>query len=355
MKKILIVSRQQFGYLIDIYKWCKYLDDSYSIDVITLGSKPKVILNRSNFRVHYVSDSGNRMIRGIRFILVCLWHIMWFKGTIIVEFFKGCNIFKKVFPYKRMVLDVRTLNVSEDKIEREREDRILKQYTDIFDYTTIISEGTRKKLRLQTTKSAIIPLGADIISLTDKKFLELRLLYVGTLAGRKIEKTINGLCMYIKRNPNIKIHYDIVGDGNNGEKQKLQDLINVLNLNKYVTLHGYKLHDEIKDLYDICNVGVSFIPITDYYDYQPPTKTYEYILSGIYTIATGTFSNKEIITKDNGIIINDDEISFCAALEQINNNRNLFDSNLIRKSLLKYQWEVIVKEILQKVLKEIEN
>lgn len=41
-----------------------------------------------------------------------------------------------------------------------------------------------------------------------------------------------------------------------------------------------------------------YVPITDYYEYQPPTKTFEYVLSGLLCLATATSSNKEVITEE---------------------------------------------------------
>lgn len=350
MKKVLIISRQPFGYIVDIYKWCKYLDADYLIDVITLEGKNKVSLDRDNMNIRYVSASGNRAIRGIRFILVCLWSILRFRGAIIVEYFVGCNIFKKVFPWKKIIMDIRTLSVSDNEEVRNKDDKRLKLYTEIFDFVTIISEGTREKLGLDKSTSAIVPLGADIISKTNKNFDRLRLLYVGTLTGRQLDKTIRGLAMFIEKHPTTDIHYDIVGDGLANELYELKTLATELHIEKHITFHGYKQHSEITELFDNCNIGVSFVPITPHYDHQPPTKSYEYVLSGLYTIATGTFCNREIITDENGIIIKDNKEDFCSALEKIWISKEKFNSEIIRQTLLESQWENIVKKTIQEVI-----
>lgn len=355
MKKVLIISRQQFGYLIDIYKWCQYIGKDYSVDVITLGGRPKVPFAEPNVRVHYVSDRGCRTIRGIRFILVCLWHMLNYKGNIIVEFFHGCSIFKRVYPRKRMILDVRTLSVSDNEEIRKKDDGLLKQYTEIFDFVTIISEGIQKKLGLGKEKSAILPLGADIISETSKNFENLSLLYVGTLTGRQIDKTVRGLAMFIERNPLVPVHYNIVGDGQGNELQELKTLAKELGLVDYMTFYGYKLHNDIKFLFNECNVGISFVPITPHYDHQPPTKSYEYVLSGLYTIATGTYCNKQIITEENGMIIKDNEEEFCFALENVVKKRERLDSKEIRQSLQGSLWKNIVKDSLQTLLDSLDG
>jgi len=42
-----------------------------------------------------------------------------------------------------------------------------------------------------------------------------------------------------------------------------------------------------------------------YYDCQPATKTFEYILSGMVCIATSTYENKKLINNINGVLCND--------------------------------------------------
>ena len=350
MQKLLIISRQTFGNLVDIYKWCEYLPDDYQIDVVTLDGKHKSKLDKPNVRVHYVSSKGNRTIRGIRYILVSLFHMLFFKGNIIVEYFNGCSIFKKLLPWKKMILDIRTLSIKKEEKQRTAENNKIKQTCDKYDFTTIISEGTRDAISLDKQKSAIVPLGSDVISTTEKTFDTLRLLYVGTLSGRDIDKTVKGLAIFKEAHPDVAIYYDIVGDGYNNELSKLKELTKELNITDCVTLHGFKPHTEIKEFLDKCNIGVSFVPITECYNHQPPTKTYEYILSGLYTIATGTYCNKEIITPENGIIINDNEEDFANALNYITQNNKQFNSSIIRETLTESTWKNIVKNYLQPCL-----
>lgn len=346
MKKLLIVSRQQFGYLVDIYKWCEYLSNAYQIEVITFEGKEKIELDSSNVKVRYVSYKGNKILRGIRYVLVVLWHMAFFKGNIIVEYFSGCDIFKKLLPWKKMILDIRTLSVKKDEKDRIAENNKISQACQIYDFTTIISEGTRDYISLEKERTAIIPLGSDIISNSEKNFETIKLLYIGTLSGRDIDKTINGLSIFIKTHPEALIHYDIIGDGYNNELNTLTELVRKLNITNNVTFHGFMPHTQIKQFLDTCNVGVSFIPITEYYNHQPPTKTYEYILSGLYTIATDTFCNRDIINNKNGILIEDNEEDFANAIDYIYNNIKFLNSSIIRETLSESTWENIVTKVL---------
>lgn len=190
-----------------------------------------------------------------------------------------------------------------------------------------------------------LPLGADQISSTAKDFSVLRLLYVGTLQNRRIMDTINGVELFIKKYPNTTLTYDIVGSDPNGvELQKIKDYVASNHLDKYIKIHGLVPHNHLQLFFDECNIGVSYVPITDYYQYQPPTKTYEYAFSGLATIATSTISNEEIINQENGLLIKDTPQDFCNGIEKIMNMK--FDSDTIRETVKEYSWTNIVDKYL---------
>ena len=350
MKKLLIICRQPFGRLVDIYKWCEHLGNDYQVEVISFANNQRVDFIKDNVTVHEVSNSGNRVIRGLRFFVVSLWHILFFRGSIIVEFFSGCEIFKTIFPWKEMTLDIRTLSVVKDDKERNEWDERIKKAVKLFDHITVISDGVKQFLGLEDSKAYTIPLGADVMSETDKDFQTIRLLYIGTFNNRDLDKTIKGFAIFVRKNPTLDIHYDIVGDGLNNELQEYKQLVLDLNLNEYVTFYGSRPHTELKQYLDRCNIGVAFVPVTSYYHHQPSTKIYEYALSGLYSIATSTYSNKRIINEHNGIIINDDAEAFAEALEYINKNKRAFNSNAIRSTLKDCLWKNIVCNYLEDFL-----
>lgn len=349
MNRILIISKGQFGYHTDIFKWCEHLRDEYEVHLITFDGRPKVSMD--GIAVHYVSNTGNRTFRGIRYVLTCLWHIMLFKGIIFVCYFKECRTLKWCFPWKKMYLDIRTLNVNTNEEIRKREDTLIKKATQLYDFVTIISEGTRDKLGIPKEKSAILPLGADVVSTSKKSFDTISMMYVGTLFNRDIHKTIQGLSIALKKNNSLKIHYDIIGSSPGNEFEELRQLIKDYNLEEYITLHGYIQHSQLKDYFDKCNVGVSFVPMTEYYEHQPVTKSFEYVLSGLYTIATNTYCNKEILNDNNGFLINDTAEAFADSIEQIALYKSKLNSETIRNSLLEYKWENIVNKFLKQILK----
>jgi glycosyltransferase involved in cell wall biosynthesis len=219
-----------------------------------------------------------------------------------------------------------------------------------FDTVSAISKGVIRKLNIHRNIS-LLPLGADAISNTDKEFTAIHLLYIGTMTNRHIPQTIEGLSMYLTKNPHAKITYDIVGgDNGEGELKHVEEVVKKYGLGEYIRVHGPKPHNELKPFLDNCNVGISYVPITDYFQYQPPTKTYEYAFSGLATIATATFANSEIINDTNGIIIKDTPEDFCQGLEKIKSLK--FNSKLIRQSVSKFSWKNIVSKYLVPIIEQ---
>ena len=352
MKKLLIIHRSQFGYSTDVYKWCQFLNDNYIIDTVCFDyGRKRFVMN--NVHVHYVSRRGIKVFRGFRYLLCCVYYICRHKGVVIINCFYGSRILKKILPWRKMVLDIRTFSVTPDDNIRAKENEYILNTVRKFDYVTVISEGLRNQLPKDKSLTALLPLGADIIDTGVKEYNEINLLYVGTLENRDIDKTIRGVAI-AKEKLGEKIHYHIIGGGYNREEFMLKSLIDDLGLSDTITVHGFIPHNELYDFYRKCNVGVSFVPITPYYQYQPPTKTFEYIMAGLYTIATATNSNKDIITPDNGILILDTPDSFADAIIKIAGN-NSIDSGKIRNSLNDYQWSVIVNQRMVPTLNYVER
>lgn len=59
----------------------------------------------------------------------------------------------------------------------------------------------------------------------------------------------------------------------------------------------------------------------------------EYALSGLYTIATNTYENRQVIHSNNGILINDTISDFAKALYDTYQHRREYNSQTIRKSM----------------------
>src|SRR5690606_31743303 len=110
------------------------------------------------------------------------------------------------------------------------------------------------------------------------------------------------------------MRFDVVGFGYNDEEDNLKRLVVELGLQDVVNFHGRMSHTDAQVFFDRSNIGISYVPLTSYYDHQPPTKTYEYILSGMPVVATETSENVKLINSVNGVLCKDTPDSFADGL-----------------------------------------
>lgn len=352
MRKLLIINKAPYGHLVDSYKWCLYLRTDYDITFVGLGN-PVPGTDADGIHVVSVRTRKSRLLTGAVFLASCLYHLFAFRGIAIVVFFEQCGILKRLFPRKRIHLDIRTLSVSKDSRHREHYDQLVRKAVLSYDSVSAISEGVLKRLPVENKRSLVLPLGSDVISTARKQYENIRLLYVGTFDGRDLHKTIEGLSLFAARHPSADIAYHIVGYGFGDEEKKLKRLSASLRLEDKIVFHGRIPHENLSDIMGQCNVGVCFVPVTDYYNIQPPTKTYEYAMSGLFVIATATDENKKLVTPDNGILISDDAESFASALEYVEAHKRRFEERKIRASLHDCTWKAIVDDTLAPFLESL--
>jgi hypothetical protein len=91
---------------------------------------------------------------------------------------------------------------------------------------------------------------------------------------------------------------------------------------------------------------VSFVPITPWYNNQPPTKTFEYLLAGLPVIATKTHENEKVL-KDEPLseLINDDVDSFMNAIIGIKAKlSNGIERSYFQTKYKSYAWEQVVND-----------
>lgn len=350
-KKLLIVAPYQFGELSDCYYWAKYATlEGWNVTYLGYRYHQREIKERAypNVRVVGVMHSNNRTIHGVKFLGSIIKEILLHNHkNIIVCRFPKCEILPKLFPNKNIVLDVRTLSVSPDADARERADNELKRIMKFFKTTSVISQGVGEKLG---GGCLVLPLGAEPLSMVSKNFSNMRLFYIGTFNNRNLSQFIEGLAMYQQKSGDQAITFDVVGGGLPEEEQAIKDAI-VNSGAKGVTLHGYLTHEEAQPFFDSCNVGVCYVPVTDYYQHQPPTKLYEYLLSGMACIATNTHSNIKIINDMNGILCEDNPISVALTLLELKNKMVTYNSQVIIKDSQDYHWQRIVSYLLSEIIK----
>lgn len=350
---LLLINGAQFGYSAGHYHYCKYLKGEFNIHYVCYDRNlPKMELPHVN--VTYIPFEKSKKKRLIEFLKTSrnlsrvinpdVLYIVYFNFSFLMNWLcKG----------KIKVIDIRTGSLESSAFKRKSNNLYILFQTLFFKKVIILSESLRRKLGLSSKKTLILPLGAEIYCSDEHDYKNMQLLYIGALDGRELHKTILGLSMYLKNHPERKqnLGYTIIGFGSKEEIARINRSIFDTNLVDIVKYVGRKNYTELEPYLKKSNIGISFVPITEFYNSQPPTKTFEYVLNGLFTIATGTFENKLLINETNGLICNDDEISFSSSLEKYQLIKHKLNSKSIRTTLLSYEWSQIVKTQLIPFLK----
>jgi glycosyltransferase involved in cell wall biosynthesis len=294
----------------------------------------------------YISRNGNIIQRNFRYIYGAY---TWLKrnpsDVCFIKHFRGCSILKLLLPKLKFVFDIRTASVNTKPHTRFIYDKAMMFESYFFRHITVISASLSDKLNL-SKKSYILPLGSEAISNTTKTFDSLRLLYVGTLDARDIDKTVSAFSQFYKHNKNIiKMNYTIVGDGPGDEIEQLKTIVEKNSLSDVVNIVGRVPFTELKPYFDTHNIGVSFVPLTEYFDFQPVTKTFDYLLSGMPVIATATSENKKVISSSNGVLIDDTVESFYKGLQEIWHEKESYNSDQIVSMSSEYNWSDIIDNL----------
>lgn len=351
--KILIIQREQFGYLTDVLKYAEHISDKYDVKVVSMDYEKTQINISNDVKVVYLKRFSSQILNAISLFTGCIFHIIKSNYKFIfIEHFPYCRFVKWILWWKKLHIDVRTLSITEDNRQRDLKNKKLNDDVNAFDSASFITEAVKAALTLKPTlRTYILPLGGDSLSEKKKKFDKMSLLYVGTLHKRNIIHTVEAVHKFIERNPDVPLHYDIVGGGDEKEQEKIEKYIITHNLQKYIGYHGAVPYTKLQQFFDQCNIGLSYIPIIDCYQNQPPTKTFEYILSGLFCVATQTNENKKIITPKNGILHNDNSESLLMALENVWNIRTTLDSDEICSTLSEHRWPKVVENHLEPMIK----
>ena len=357
MIKVLISITSQFGYHTDTYMYCKYLDKAkYEVHYVGFdGGYPRRELE--DVQVHYISVKKNKLVRYWNYLTTInklirqekfeLLFLVDCQGSLMIRL---CNLGRKT------IMDIRTGFLQNSNMKRKISNSFIWFTSLFFKNLSIISLSLQQKLHIPATKTTIIPLGAETNDIAAKKFDDLRLFYIGDLSDRRIDETVTGLAEFIqKHDKKIKITYDIVGFGGDDKINLLKKTIRDNNLENIVTFHGRKNHDEVRSLFEKCNIGVVYVPVTDWFNCQPSTKLYECLLAGMAVIATDTLENRLELNKNCGVLIEDSPQAFAEGLKQIVNNLNSYNSNTIRLQYEKSTWNNIVNNQLDTFFQKIIN
>lgn len=342
-KCILILSQVQFGSVIAPYQYSRHLKDRVDITYLCWDyGNPRV--DEPGVRIQYISRHGGMVQRLLRLIRASVREIRRGQYDLVfVVYFQGCVLLPLLAGRNHMVLDIRTGWVRSRGIKRWLSNFLIYLESLFYKSITILSESLREDLGIASRKCCLVPLGATHAQVAPKTFENLRLLYVGTLQHRDIEKSIEGFSrFYEEKRGGVNMSYVIVGAGRPEDERRLCDAIERSSCPRQIEYAGWIDHKDLGKYFAEANVGVAFIPLEDHFQFQPATKVFEYLLAGMPVIATKTYENARTINDSNGVLISDTSADFCRGLHELAEKRQRFDSAAISAASTKYTWSYII-------------
>lgn len=354
-KKLLIINRKQFGYHIDTFYYCRYLKNNYNITYLCWDEGLEKI-SESKICIKYLERRGNIFFRLFNFLKLSLQEISRFSldtDIVFVKYFQYCFLLPLISKKKTIILDIRTGAIENKLFYRILKDKLLLFESLFFNYISVISQSLASRLSISFKNPLILPLGAESNYCSKIGSNNLNLIYVGTFSNRNIHLTIDGIAKYLRSKKKEKEieNYFIIGTGGDADIRRINNSIKKYKLTHLIKMLGYVPNYKLKKYFENSNLGVSFIPKTKYFNCQPPTKTYEYLLGGLPVIATNTSENVKIINSTNGVLIDDTTDSFCNGLLEI--TKKEFNPIKIKNNALKFTWEYIVHYKLEPFLKSL--
>jgi glycosyltransferase involved in cell wall biosynthesis len=346
--KIVILNIYQLGYHTDTYNYCRYLKSDFDIAYVSFNQGFEDIVMEGIKAITIPQPRGFwNLINGY----INLAHLIKNEkpDLVFIVYVRFISIVRFFIPNTKFIFDIRTGSLFKNASKRYLWNSLLRLESVLFRRITIISEGLRKGLHITARKCTWLPLGGNII-FSKKDFSSLQLLYIGTLDQRNIHTTIEGFARFKNEFPSITVSYDIAGYGKEETEELIRSTIAENCMEEFVRFHGRVPYYKVEDFLKRANIGIVYLPITPYYDHQPTTKLFEFLLSGIPVIATNTSENRSIVNDSNGILISDNVEDFYNGLKQMKDKHNQYNEESIRNSVNSFTWESIVKQNLKPVL-----
>ena len=350
--RLLFINYSQFGYSSNHFYFAKYLKSSFRIDFVCLDLDLERVID-PDINVIYVKHAS-RYFRLVLFLFTAI-KLSFRKhyDSIFLLDMRFVLITGMMVRCSNKIIDIPTGDLHDNRFVRKVRNLFLLMEPLPFHKIITLNDKIKEELFLPEKKTFIVPQGAEIRDRTIKEYNYLNLLYIGTLNKRKIDETIKGIQLFLSKykNSDIPLIYNIIGYGEKEVEKVVRELIVSSGLSSMVFFRGGIFKEsELKPYFKNANIGVSFVPQTPYYTIQPATKLCEYALSGLINIATNTIANRIQISKDNGVICEDNAESFSLALEKVYKRLSSFDENKIRMSLENCHWEAIVNKSLLPVI-----
>lgn len=351
--KVLVVYPGRFGFHVVSYFLCKYGSQKHEFSYLgTAFSATENFATSANIPNVTVHDHSCKSGIFGRLSLLKIIENEVASGNydvVFTAYIPGISILQGFFLKSKVkvIVDIRSGFLVGNTFKRYCLNALLRFECRRFQNLTINSTLLSKHLGFSHAETTELPLGAEPVATTHRTFDKLHLLYVGALSKRNIELTVLGLKYFIDRcGRDCVSKYDIVGAGSEEDEKVVFEMIVSCGLENVVAMHGYIPREKTSEFLQNANLGVSYVPITQYYDMQPVTKTYEFLLAGLPLIATRTTQNQRFVNSQNGILVEDSPESFSQGLLDLKSQFDIgaFDSEKIQEASKQHAWENVISE-----------
>jgi hypothetical protein len=338
-KKILIIFNGPINSITDLKNYIFFSNEIYNIYYIGYNG---ISLSSDVDNVNIISLDGNGsgFLGRIKLFLRLVKSLSIIKPDVIyIPYFLGCSIFR-IF-HKKCILDIRSSTIHLSGFIRFVKNRIMLFESLFFKYRFVISAEVNDYIGFVGNYD-VVPIGSSAFGYSIKKFNKVSLLYVGTFHLRNLSIFIEALSIVYNSTDFDFDKFTIIGFGSEDEISLINYSIEKSNLANKIFFLGEIRPPEIFSYFKNHNVGVSFVPNNAYFYYQPPTKTCEYLMSGMAVMATPNSLNHKLIDSSNGVIFEDTVEGCIKGLEKLYNSLSLYKSASIVDNPNLYTWDKVV-------------
>lgn len=351
--KILLVTTNQFGYLVDYHRYYTYLKKKGHDVKFVCSDYKKERIEGNNPDIIYVPSVKNKINKHFTFMKAIVDADKQYNfDRIMIHVFPLVSLLSLFIKKQKIFLDIRTLSIHKKKYKRSFFDFLIKFASRIYMNTSSITDVAAKQLGLSSYK--LLPLGGAYFGNQHNGTPENAIynhifensyfifIYVGTLFKRRIIECVQGFHAYMNKHPGTKARFVIIGTSPKNELNEINAYIEQHGLQDIVYTLGYIPQTRLSYFFNHSHCGIAFIPLTMPYPLQPTTKTYEYLVNGIPVIATATLDNIQMVETSKvpcGVIIKDNSEEIEKAVGIIHENKHLYKRDDIAREFNRYEWD----------------
>lgn len=327
MRTIAFVYIFEYGTYPILYEYCNQLARlNFQVYYIGLSDTSESFLDSNGVNVIHLdknkitypvgfAKSAKDLLISINPELVHVFHYRWCLLLPLMSLFRY-----------QWLLDLRTVHVGDKDGHYSRftflKNRLTWFESLFYDQSIALTKKIKALLSPSRKPVPVIPLGANIskfyptdrekerqiirmsfsLEPDDKVFL-----YSGTLnPNRKLEAVFTAFAQLLRQHKNSFLFILGHDKDNTATLENYRVLCKQLGISAHVHFTGYLPYHQVIKYYNASDIGLSFVPLTPYFNFQPPTKLFEYMAAQLIVISTRSNATLDVIEHGyNGFLTDD--------------------------------------------------